>query len=142
MHHVVSRLSVAALGALALAACGSSGPEQSGGPTVAPTAPPPSLAGLPFHYEATGESSSPTFHVAKAGGYTVAYVLKGVADQPSCTMTIVMVAQDGSEQQVVQSAKVAPSDVVQKSVPVTLAVGDWRFQEGGGCSWNVTVNAA
>jgi hypothetical protein len=133
-------LTVAAA-ATSLAACSSSGPD-----TTTPSAPvataAPTLAGLPYHYESIGESSSPTFHVDKAGAYTVAYVVKGRAEQPDCTVSIVMVGPDGGEQQVASNERLKPTDTRQKTVPVNLTAGDWRFQEGGGCSWNVTVSAA
>ncbi len=133
------RLTIA-LGAVCLAACGSSGPDVNApAPSLTPA---PTLAGLPYHYAATGESSSPTFHVDKAGAYTVAYVLNGTAEQPGCTVSIVMVGPDGGQQKVVSGEKLNPTDTRQKSVAVTLSAGEWRFQEGGGCSWSVTVTAA
>lgn len=129
-----------ALGALSLAACGSSGPDvPTPGTNLTPL---PTLAGLPFQYQAVGESSSPTFKVDRSGSYTVAYTIKGTSDQPNCTVSIAMVADDGAVQQVANGEKLAPTDTRQKSVQVTLKAGSWRFQEGGGCSWTVTVNAA
>jgi hypothetical protein len=130
-----------ALAVVSLAACGSSGPDTTT-PAPSPTTALPTLSGLPYHYQGSGQSSSPTFHVDKAGNYSVDYVIKGSADTPGCMVSIVMVAQDGSEQPVVHGEKLAPTDTKQKSVPVTLTAGDWRFQEGGGCSWSVTVSAA
>jgi hypothetical protein len=129
-----------ALGGASLLACGSSAPETTS-PSPAHSAL-PTLAGLPYHYQSVGQSSSPTFHVDKAGAYTVEYAVKGTAEQPGCTVSIVMVGPDGSEQQVVSNATLQPSDSQQKSVAVNLTAGDWRFQEGGGCSWNVTVSRA
>jgi predicted small lipoprotein YifL len=133
-------LTVAAASA-SLAACSSSGPEATPPAASAPPAT-PTMARLPYHYQTLGESSSPTFHVDKAGDYTVAYVLTGTAQQPGCVVSIVMVGPDGSQQPVVNGEKLNPPDTRQKTVPVTLTAGDWRFQEGGGCSWNVTVSAA
>lgn len=122
-----------------LAGCGSSGPETNSPGAGTPTAAVPTPGELPFHYQALGESSSPSFRVATAGTYTVAYTLKGSTQTPGCTMSIAMVADDGASQQVVPGVQLQPSDTKQGSVPVTLTATNWRFQEGGGCSWEVTV---
>jgi predicted small lipoprotein YifL len=141
MHRSPALLGITAAVA-ALAACGSSGPDTTPPSTTGPSpTAATTLSGLPFHYEALGESSGPTFLVNKSGSYTVAYILKGTAEQPGCTMSIAMVGQDGSVVPIVSGEKLNPTDTRQKSVPVTLKAGDWRFQEGGGCSWNVTVSA-
>jgi hypothetical protein len=132
-------LTVATAG-IAVAACSSSGPDTTA-PSTSPPAAQPTSAALPFHYEALGQSSSPTFHVDKDGSYTVAYTLKGSADQPGCVASLAMVGSDGSAQQIVGGVKLQPADSKQSSLPETLKRGDWRFQEGGGCSWSVTVTA-
>lgn len=134
----------AAIGAAALlAACGSSGPESTATPTVSSSATPaPTAPGLPFHYQALGESSSPSFHVQTAGTYTVAYVLKGSDQTPNCTVSIAMTADDGTARQVVPGIQLKPTDTKQGSVQVQLTTSSWRFQEGGGCSWDVTVSAS
>jgi hypothetical protein len=131
----------AVAGGLVLAGCGSGGadqptPAQIGG-TLAATPP-----GLPFHHQATGQSSSPSFRVATAGTYRVDYVIKGSADLPGCIVSISLVADGGSAQQVVSGEKLQPTDTRQNSVQVTLKSGSWRFQEAGGCSWDVTVGPA
>lgn len=137
-----------AIAAALLAACGSSGPETTGQPTnnasgsTASTAPEPTAAGLPFHYQALGESSSPTFRVSTAGLYTVAYSLKGDAQTPGCNVTLAMTADDGTARQVVPGVVLQPTDSKQGSVQIQLTPSSWRFQEGGGCSWEVTVSAA
>jgi hypothetical protein len=132
---------------LLLAACGSSGPENTGQPTANtnPTStrtvvPGPTPAGLPYHYATLGESSSPSFHVATAGTYTVAYVVKGSAGSPACTVSIALTADDGTAQQVLSGVVVKPTDTRPGSVQVSLTASNWRFQEGGGCSWDVTVS--
>lgn len=127
---------------LAAAGCSSNGSTQQGGtasPGATPTATTPAL---PFHYQAKGESSSPTFAVARAGAYKVAYVLQGSADQPGCVVGILLVADDGSSLPIVSDVKLQPSDTRQDQVSETLAAGRWRFQEAGGCSWTVTVDAS
>ncbi|HZS13195.1 MAG TPA: hypothetical protein VFC09_01225 [Candidatus Dormibacteraeota bacterium] len=137
-----SALSLVAAGAgLLLAACSSSGTPSSGGTatqssTAAPT------GSLPFHYEAQGESSSPSFSVAQPGSYAVDYVLKGATQSPGCVVSINLVADDGSTQQVVGGVQLQPSDTRQDRATVTLGAGTWRFQEAGGCGWSVTVGAA
>jgi hypothetical protein len=129
-----------ALGGLSAAACGSGSSDQAATAAPATLTPAPTPPGLPFHYEAQGQSSSPTFRVDRTGAYTVAYLLRGSADLPGCTVSIAMVADDGTAQPIVSGEKLQPSDTRQKSVPVNLKAGNWRFQEGGGCSWNVTVS--
>jgi hypothetical protein len=139
MHRSPALLSLTlALGAVSLAACGSSGPDVPTPSSIAT----PTVAGLPFQYQAVGESSSPTFRVDRAGTYTIAYTIKGTPEQPNCTVSIAMVADDGAVQPVASGEKLAPTDTRQKSVQATLKPGSWRFQEGGGCAWTVTVNAA
>lgn len=123
-----------------LAACSSSGPDTTT-PSGSPAPAQPTVTGLPFHYEALGQSSSPTFHISRDGDYAVAYVLKGSTDQPGCTAGIALVGEDGSAQRLVTGVKLQPADTKQDTVTMTLKRGDWRFQEGGGCSWSVTVNA-
>lgn len=129
----------AAVAGLAVAACSSSGPDTTSSATPLP--PQPTTAGLPFHYDGLGESSSPTFHVGRDGTYAIAYTLKGSNDQPGCVVSISLVGPDGSVQQVVSGVKLQATDTKQDSVPATLRTGDWRFQEGGGCSWSVAVSA-
>ena len=134
----------AAAASLALAGCSSSGPEPATStatprPTVAAA---PTAAGLPFHYQFLGESSSPSFHVTAAGSYTVAYALKGSDQTPGCTMSLAIVSTDGSSQQVFSGITLQPADSKNGSVQVRLTAADWHFQEGGGCSWDVTVTAA
>lgn len=124
---------------MSLAACSSSGPD-TGTPSSSPAPAQPTVAGLPFHYEASGQSSSPTFHVSKDGDYSIAYVLKGSTDQPGCVASLTVVGDDGSAQRVAGSVKLQPADTRQSSVTLTLKRGDWRFQEAGGCSWSVTVS--
>ncbi len=133
-----------AAAAVLLAGCGSSGPDTTTPPTgsVAPSVAAPTAAALPFHYQALGESSSPSFHVATAGAYGVAWVIKGSTQTPGCTVSIAMVADDGTAQQVVPGEALQPTDTKQGNTPVTLNAGNWRFQEGGGCSWDVTVTKA
>ncbi len=136
------RLALAAA-ALAVVACGSDSGSTS--PTVGlqqTQAPAPTAAGLPFHYEAQGESSGPSFRVDKAADYPVAYELKGSAQQPGCDVTIAVVADDGTSRVVVPGIKLEPTDTKQGSTVVQLNPGNWRFQEGGGCSWSVTVSRA
>jgi hypothetical protein len=55
-------------------------------------------------------------------------------------VTIALTADDGTSLQVVPGVKLAPTDTKQGSVPVDLTATGWRFQEGGGCSWDVTVS--
>lgn len=141
---LVLATAAAAAGVLVLAGCGSSGPETPS-PTfgaVPSQAPAPTPGSLPFHYQTLGESSSPSFHVASAGTYTVAYVLKGSDQTPGCTVSISMVADDGSAHQVIPGIQLQPTDTKQGSVQVDLTANNWRFQEGGGCSWDVTVSRA
>ena len=136
-------LVAAAAAALLLAGCSSSGPETTTSNSSTSTAPPPPTAtGLPFHYQFLGQSSSPSFHVARTGTYTVAYVLKGSDQTPGCTMSIGMVSADGASQQVVSGITLQPTDTKQGSAQVELTASDWHFQEGGGCSWDVTVTVA
>lgn len=130
------------VGALAAAGCSSSGSQQQGGTASPGATPPPTAPPLPFHYQAKGESSSPTFAVARAGAYKVSYVLQGSTDQPGCVVGIVLVADDGSSVPVVSDVKLQPSDTRQDQVSETLAAGRWRFQEAGGCAWTVTVDAS
>lgn len=128
--------------ALALAGCGSGGTE-SPSPTTGllhSQAPAPTAAGLPFHYEAQGESSGPSFHVATAATYPVSYELKGSTQQPGCNVTIAVVADDGASHVVVPGVVLQPGDDKKGQVQIQLAAGNWRFQEGGGCSWSVTVD--
>jgi hypothetical protein len=132
---------VALLGGCLGAACGSSGPAPGGSAAARATAT-PGVPGLPFHHEAQGQSSSPSFQVATAGAYRVDYVLKGSADLPGCVVSINLVADDGSAQPVVARVQLQPTDTRQDHAPVTLSAGRWRFQEGGGCSWSVTVGPA
>jgi len=134
---------VIAAAATTLAACGSSGPETTGQPTpTAQPTPATTPAGLPYHYQALGQSSSPTFRVATAGTYTVAYILKGSDQTPDCTVSIAMTADDGTARQVVPGIQLKPTDTKQGSLQVQLTASSWRFQEGGGCSWDVTVSAS
>ncbi len=130
---------IAVVAGLGVAACSSSGPDTT--PSTTPLPAQPTTAGLPFHYDGLGESSSPTFHVDRDGTYTIAYTLKGSTEQPACVVSISVVGPDGSVQQVVSGVKVQPTDTKQDSVPATLRTGDWRFQEGGGCSWSISVSA-
>jgi hypothetical protein len=135
-------LTLPLLAGLALAACGSgdqsSSPTANAAHTLNPAAH-PSPAGLPFHYEAQGESSGPSFHVPSTGTYAVSYELKGSAQQPGCNVTIALVADDGSSHVVVPGVVLQPSDDRKGDLQVQLAAGNWRFQEGGGCSWSVNV---
>jgi hypothetical protein len=134
-------LLICAAAAGALAGCSSSGPElpsSTGGVGTVPQAPTP--AGLPFHYQFGGQSSSPAFRVSIAGTYTVAYTLKGSTNTPGCNVTIALVADDGSSQVVVPGVTLQPTDSKQGSAQVQLTAATWRFQEGGGCSWDVTVS--
>ena len=135
---------IAAAGTLPLAACSSAGPSApTSAPATATPTPAPTPPGLPFHYETQGESSSPSFHVDRAASYKVDYVLKGSADTPGgCTVGVLLTADDGSSVPVVSGQKLRPADTTQNSVSLALTAGNWRFQEGGGCSWSVTVSAA
>jgi hypothetical protein len=143
MHLHRAALSLAVLLGGLTAACGSSGPDTSTNPPSGPTyTPQPTAPGLPFQYEATGESSSPSFHITKAGAYTVAWTLKGTPDTPSCTMSIAVVSDDGITKQVLPSTVVKSADTKPGQTPLDLTAGNWRFQEGGGCQWSVTVNQA
>ena len=139
--HRVAVLLPAGCAAL-LAACGSSGPETTTNPTAsAPARPLVTAASLPFQYQAVGESSSPSFHVATAGTYTVSWALTGSDQQPDCLVSIGLVSKEGQSQQVLAGTKVAPTDTPHGSVALQLTPGDWRFQEGGGCGWKVSVTA-
>jgi hypothetical protein len=131
-------LAVAAAG-LGLAACSSSGPDTTV-PSGSPVPAQPTTAGLPFHYQALGESSSPTFRVGRDGTYTIAYTLKGSTDQPGCVVSMSVVGPDGSTQRLVSGVKLQPADTRQDSASATLTAGEWRFQEAGGCSWSVSVS--
>jgi hypothetical protein len=123
-----------------LAACSSSGPDTTttppGGSTAVPSA---STAGLPFSYQGSGESSSTTFHVATTGSYLASWTLTGVTGQPACSVSIALVGNDGSSQQLIPGVPVGPTDTKSDSKTVQLTAGDWRFQEGGGCGWKVSV---
>ena len=142
MHTTLAARAALLLAALAAAGCSPSGSTQQGGTGTPQATPAPTAPALPFHYQAKGESSSPTFAVARAGSYRVAYTLQGSADQPGCVVGIVLVADDGSSVPVVSDVKLQPSDTRQDTVSETLAAGRWRFQEAGGCSWTVTVDAS
>jgi hypothetical protein len=143
MHLHRAALSLAVLLAgLTATACGSSGPDTTTTPTGPTFTPQPTAPGLPFQYEATGESSSPSFHITKAGSYTVTWTLKGVADTPSCSMSLAVVSDEGITKQVVPGTVVKSADTKPGQTPLDLSVGNWRFQEGGGCQWTVTVNQA
>ena len=139
MHRAVLVVTVAAAGMLA--ACNSSGPDTTTTPTSGGTAAPaaPTAAGLPFTFQGSGESSSPAFHVATAGSYVVSWTLTGTQGQPACTVSIALVADDGSSQQLIPGTPVGPSDTKTDSKTVQLTSGGWRFQEGGGCGWKVSV---
>ena len=139
--HRAALVPAAIAAATAIVACGSSGPETTPPPSGGtPTVVAPTPGSLPFHYQTLGESSSPSFHVDTAGSYTVAYVLKGSDQTPNCSVTIAMVADDGTARQVVPGIPLQPADTKQGSVKVDLTAATWRFQEGGGCSWDVTVS--
>jgi hypothetical protein len=129
-------------GTLAAAACGSGGTANQAGGEALPTATPtPTPRGLPFHYQSKGESSSPSFSVDKGGSYRVAYVLQGSADTPGCVVGVTLVADDGSSVPILSDVRLQPGDTRQDTVTETLGAGRWRFQEAGGCSWSVTVDA-
>jgi hypothetical protein len=135
---------LAALGGAALlTACGSG--DSSPSPTAGlqrTAVPAPTAAGLPFHYEAQGESSGPSFRIDRAATYPISYELKGSTQQPGCNVTIAVVADDGTSRVVVPGIVLQPSDTKQGSVQVQMGPGNWRFQEGGGCFWSVTVAKA
>jgi hypothetical protein len=96
-----------------------------------------------FAYEATGQSSSPNFTVPSAGTYTVTYHVVGTSDQPNCTVTIALVSDQGETKRILGSpVTLQPGQTSDGSSSQQLAAGGWRFQEGGGCDWKVTVAKA
>jgi hypothetical protein len=141
LHRAALSLAVL-LGGLTAAACGSSGPDTTSTPTGPTFTPQPTAPGLPFQYEATGESSSPSFRITKAGSYTVAWTLKGVPDMPSCSMSIAVVSDEGITKQVLPVTVIKSADTKPGQTPLQLTAGNWRFQEGGGCTWSLTVTQA
>ena len=141
MIHRAAAAAVLAAAAGLLAACGSSGPDvspQVGGTTPVPTHTPP--PGLPFHWETVGESSGPSFRVATDATYSVDWTLKGSAQTPNCTVSIVLTSDEGASREVVPPVVLKPTDSKTGTAQVALTAGNWRPQEGGGCSWSVTVN--
>jgi len=120
---------------LALAACSSGGstPRVTGGVLVtAGSSPLP----LPFGFQKTGEGSSPEFAVRTAGSYSVAYVVRG----SGCTVSLALTADDGTSAAVASGVQLQSPGTQQGSRAVTLAAGTWRFEEGGGCTWQVRVS--
>jgi hypothetical protein len=135
MGRFAARLVALASCCLLLTACNDTTTVIATPPAVAH----PSAASLPFTYQAAGESSSPSFHVDASRNYTVTYHLAGSADLPNCKVTLDVVSTVGEDHQIVPATVLKVTDVKDGSAPVPLAAGDWRFQEGGGCSWKVTV---
>jgi len=134
-----------------MAACGGGGatyPTSHGGgggiTSVSTSAPPGTSsstgANVIFTYETTGQSSSPNFTVATAGTYTVTYQVTGTSDQPNCAVTIALVSDQGDSRRILGTpVTLQPGQTTQGSSPQQLGAGGWRFQEGGGCDWKVTV---
>jgi len=137
---------LAVLGAaLSVAGCSSGGGQPSPSPTAGllhSAAAGQTPAGVPYHYQALGEGSSPELRIDAAGDYAVAWVLRGSDQSPGCTVSIELVADDGTTEQVVSLVRLQPADTRQGNTRLTLAAATWRFQEGGGCSWQVDVTRA
>lgn len=96
-------------------------------------------AGLPFHYESTGQGGSASFTIPSNGTYKVDWTASGVAGAPACTVSLGLSA-DTSSYSVVDGVQVGPADRKSGSISLTLAAGGYRAVEGGGCGWSITVH--
>ena len=121
-------------GAPAPGGAATSGAATTSGGTAASTG-----AGLPFHYESTGQGGSASFTIPSTGTYKVDWTASGVAGAPACTVSLGLSA-DTSSYSVVDGVQVGPADKKSGSTSLTLAAGGYRAVEGGGCGWSITVH--